>query len=300
MMRGSAKSFFAALWKDKVALVGAFVLVFVVLTATIGPIFVPLNPLAQSLIDALLPPGSVTAAGLHVFGTDELGRDVFSRLVYGAGSVLQVAILSVILAAIIGTAVGVLSGYVGGWLDRLLMQIVDIQLSVPPIVIAVLLAAAINPGVASTVIAIALMAWPQYARVLRGETARLAQSEFVNLARVAGLGRVRVLFEHILTNVSSTVIVLSTLNLSMAIIFSGGLSFIGVGIQQPTPDWGNMLAGGTQYLQSWWLVVLPGAAITATVLAFNVFGDFLRDALDPRLRGREAKDRVDNASEVGL
>lgn len=286
-----------ALRRDWVPLLATGFLVLVVVVGLVAPWLVPLDPYQQRLTDALLPPLSDGSLGFHFLGTDELGRDTLSRLILGTRPMLLVAVSSVLLAAVIGLVVGLTAGFLGGPLDAALMRVSDIQLSIPPIVLAILLAAALSPGVASAVLAITLVTWPQYARVIRAETLRVSTADFVKAARVAGLARPRILGIHILPNIMNLVVVLATLNLAIAVIISAALSFLGVGVQVPRPDWGNMLAGGTQYLQSWWLVVFPGLAITLTVLALSLAGDHLRDLLDPRVATRSRTGRHDVALE---
>ena len=252
----------------------------------------PHDPYAQSLSDSLAPPGSSSDRGFHLLGTDELGRDTFSRLIYGVRPLALITLVSVTLATVVGSTVGLVSGFARGWTDSSLMRLADIQLSVPQIVLAIILAVSLQPGVTTAIIAIALVTWPQYARVVRAEAMRVGTSEYVQLARVAGVKKHRLLGFHVIPNVLNIIVVLATLNLSIAIIFSASLSFLGVGVQAPTPDWGNMLAGGTQYLQSWWLVVSPGVAITMTVLALNVLGDHIRDRMDPHLADRPLNEQV--------
>jgi peptide/nickel transport system permease protein len=264
------------------AIVGLIFVAFVLFTTVFASWLAPQDPGRQVLADTLLKPGSDGRAGYHLLGTDELGRDVFSRLIYGARPLLVVVGISVAIAASVGLIFGLLAGTAPRAVEAVMMRAADIQLSIPPIILAVLLAVVLDPGIKSSVIAIALVTWPQYARVVRAEALRVKTADYVALARVAGLGRLRVLRHHILPNVMNTFVVLCSLNLAVAIIFESALSFLGVGVQQPRPDWGNMLAGGTQYLDSWWLVVVPGAAISLLVLAINRLGDELRDLLDPR------------------
>jgi len=256
--------------------------VIILIAGIAAPLVAPMDPNKQVLQDTLLPPGSVGRAGRHLLGTDELGRDIASRLVYGIRPLLIVITLSVAIASLIGLLYGLIAGTSPRPGEATMMRIADIQLSIPPIVLAVLLAVVLAPGVKSSVIAIALVTWPQYARVVRAETLRVKTSDYLALSRVAGLGPLRSLRDHIVPNVMNTFIVLCSLNLSVAIIFESALSFLGLGVQPPTPDWGNMLAEGTQYLDSWWMVVMPGIAISLLALAFNRLGDDLRDRLDPR------------------
>ena len=263
-------------------------LVALALLALLAPLLAPYDPLKQNLADALLPPGSSGTAGLYLLGTDELGRDTLSRLMYGIRPIAVIALVSTAVATVLGSLVGLLAGVGRRLFETVIMRIADIQLSVPPIILAIVLAVALQPGVVTAAVAITLVTWPQYARVVRAETARIKTSDFIRLARVAGVRGSRLLIYHFVPNVLSVVVVLATLNLSIAIIFAASLSFLGVGVQAPTPDWGNMLSGGTQYLEQWWMVTFPGLAITLTVLALNLVGDHVRDRMDPRLRERSA------------
>lgn len=271
--------------RTRLSVSAAVALGFVALVVFIGifaPLVAPMDPQRQVLQDTLLRPGAHGRAGRHLLGTDELGRDIASRLIYGVRPLLVVIVLSVAIAATFGLAYGLIAGASPRGVEATMMRVADIELSIPPIVLAVLLAVVLAPGVKSSVIAIALVTWPQYGRVVRAETLRVKTSDYLALARVAGLGPVRTMRYHIVPNVMNTFVVLCSLNLSVAIIFASALSFLGLGVQPPTPDWGNMLAEGTQYLNSWWMVVMPGAAISLLALAFNRLGDDVRDRLDPR------------------
>jgi peptide/nickel transport system permease protein len=264
------------------AAVSGAVLIIILVAGLAAPWIAPHDPLQQSLADALQPPG-----GAHLLGTDELGRDVFSRVVWGVRPLATIVVLAVGIAAVFGFLYGLVAGTVRGPVATVLMRIADIQLSIPPIVLAVLLAVAMEPGITSVITAIALVTWPEYARIVRAETLRVRTSDYVALARVAGLSPLQVLRHHVVPNVVSSFAVIVTLNLSIAILFASALSFLGLGVQPPTPDWGSQLADATQYLSSWWLVLAPGAAITVSVLALNLVGDHVRDLLDPRISAIE-------------
>lgn len=258
--------------------VSGIVLLLILAAGLAAPWIAPRDPVQQSLADALRPPG-----GSHLLGTDELGRDVFSRLIWGVRPLATIVFSSVGIAAAFGFLYGLVAGTVRGPLATTMMRIADIQLSIPPVILAVLLAVSMSPGVVSVITAIALVTWPEYARIVRAETLRVRTSDYVALARVAGLSPPRLLRHHIVPNVVSGFVVICTLNLSVAILFASALSFLGMGVQPPTADWGSMLAAATQYLDSWWLVLAPGAAITVSVLALNLVGDHVRDLLDPRI-----------------
>lgn len=254
------------------------VLVAVASITLLAPWIAPYEPNAQQLGSALLPPLSPG----HVLGTDEMGRDVLSRLLFGGRPILLIALGSTAIALVTGTLAGLFAGYVGGLFGAVIMRLVDLQLSFPPIALAVLLAAILSPGVKSALIAITLVTWPQVARIVRADTLRVSTSDYVSLARVAGLSRREILSRHVAPNVATVIIVIGTINLGVAVIFSAAMSFLGVGVQAPRADWGNMLAAGTQYLDFWWLVVTPGLVITLVVLCVSITGDALRDRLDPR------------------
>jgi len=254
--------------------------------ALFAPLLSPHPPTAQSLPDKLKPPawqegGSAT----HVLGTDLLGRDLLSRLLYGARVSLSVAAAALLAGGGIGLALGILSGYAGGRLDHVLMRVVDATLTFPTILIALLLAVSLGPGLRTIAIAITVLIWARFARVVRGEVLAVKARDFVALARVHGCSHLRIMAVHIVPNVLNTFMVLLTLHIGFVIIVEASLSFLGAGIPPPTPSWGQMVSDGRSHIASaWWLSVVPGAAIMLIVLAFNLFGDWLRDWLDPRLR----------------
>jgi len=258
-------------------------LVFVALGA---PWLTPYSPIEQSLPDKLLPPfweeGGTTA---HLLGTDMFGRDMLARLCYGARVSLLVIGLSLPVGAGVGLLIGLLSGYIGGRVDTLLMRIVDAALAFPTILLALLLAMTMGQGLRTLMIAIGLLLWARFARVMRGEVLALRTRDFVALAQVRGCSHRRIMVAHILPNVMNTFMVLLTLHVGVVILAEASLSFLGAGIPPPMPSWGQMVAEGRGKITSaWWLSLLPGLAITLVVLAFNLFGDWLRDHLDPKLR----------------
>jgi peptide/nickel transport system permease protein len=259
------------------------VLVFV---AVLAPLLAPYSPTAQSLPDKLLPPAWLEGGSAqHLLGTDVLGRDMLSRLLYGARVSLAVAVSALLAGGVVGLALGILSGYLGGRVDSVLMRVVDATLTFPTILIALLLAVSLGAGLRTMVIAITLILWARFARVVRGEVLAVKTRDFVALARVHGCSHLRIMGVHILPNVTNTFMVLLSLHIGFVILVEASLSFLGAGIPPPTPSWGQMVADGRSHIASaWWLSVLPGAAIMLVVLAFNLFGDWLRDWLDPRLR----------------
>lgn len=223
----------------------------------------------------------------HILGTDNFGRDLWSRLVYGARVSLSIAIISVACAAVVGTIVGLVSGYFGGWVDQLLMRITDIFLGFPPLVLALAIVAVMGPGIANISFAIIIVTWTEYARVVRATTLVLREQNYVQAARALGANPVRILFREVLPNAFGPIIVLASLGLGTAIISESALSFLGFGLPPPTPTWGWTLAYGTRFIRDEpWLSIISGATIMITVLGFNLLGDGLRDILDPRQLSR--------------
>ena len=265
----------------------AFVIIAVMMVvAVFAPLIAPHSPTEQSLPDKLKPPAwQEGGSAKHLLGTDLLGRDLFSRLVYGARVSLTVAAFALLSGGLIGLAVGIIAGYLGGRVDSVLMRVVDATLTFPTILIALLLAVSLGAGLRTIVIAITVIIWARFARVVRGEVLGVRGRDFVSLARVHGCSSPRIMLVHIVPNVMNTFMVLLTLHIGFVIIVEASLSFLGAGIPPPTPSWGQMVADGRSHIASaWWLAVMPGAAIMLVVLAFNLFGDWLRDWLDPRLR----------------
>ena len=265
----------------------AFVIITVMMVvAVFAPLIAPHSPTEQSLPDKLKPPEwQEGGSAKHLLGTDLLGRDLFSRLVYGARVSLTVAAFALLSGGLIGLAVGIIAGYLGGRVDSVLMRVVDATLTFPTILIALLLAVSLGAGLRTIVIAITVIIWARFARVVRGEVLGVRGRDFVSLARVHGCSSFRIMLVHIVPNVMNTFMVLLTLHIGFVIIVEASLSFLGAGIPPPTPSWGQMVADGRSHIASaWWLSVMPGAAIMLVVLAFNLFGDWLRDWLDPRLR----------------
>ncbi len=248
--------------------------------------FFPYNPKEGDLQIALTPPfwqsGGNTA---HLLGTDQIGRDVLTRIAYGARISLAIAVVAVLVSGLTGWTLAILAGYLGGWIDKVIMRMTDIMLSLPFYIVALAIAAIVGPSIRNIIVILSIMLWAQYARVIRSEVLRLRTAGFVSLAVVAGASKARIMLRHIFPNTVNTFIVLATLQLGMTIIFEAALSFIGVGVPPPTPAWGLMLAEGRQYITSaWWLCVFPGLAISLVVLSCNFLGDWLRDRLDPTLR----------------
>lgn len=257
----------------------------IVIVGIFARLIAPGSPDAQNLAIALQHPSAQ-----HVFGTDDLGRDIASRVVYGIRPLGVVAIVGVALGAAFGIVIGLIAGSVRGWGESVLMRLADIMLSIPPIVLAVLLALLFGAGEESAIIAISLVLWPQFARVARADTVSALASEFCDLARVAGLSRFTLVRRHVVMNITNNIVVLGTLSFGTAVLVSSALSFLGLGTEPPQPDWGNMLAEGTQYPAAWWMLVFPGIALTIAVLSLNTIGDWLRDVTDPTARSRAVAD----------
>jgi peptide/nickel transport system permease protein len=275
----------AAIWRQPLAAIGATIAVAWVVVAIFAPWIAPAGSLEQSFTAAQSPSLD------HLFGTDELGRDVLSRVIYGSRVSLPIALLLVALAATIGSVVGAIAGYFRGILDGALMRAVDLFFAFPPIILAMVVAAVLGRGLQNAALAIVVVAWPSYARVVRGLVLSVGDSEFVQSARLLGAPARRTLVRDILPNVVGPVLVLATLDLANAILLLSGLSFLGLGAQPPTAEWGSMVADGTQYFQWWWMGTFPGLAIFTVVLAFNFLGDSLRDVLDPRTAWRSSEEQ---------
>ena len=263
----------------------------VIVTALVGcalfaPLLTPHSPLEGSLIERLAPPiGMEGSKPGHPLGTDRHGRDTLSRLLYGARISLAVSVIGISLTGILGSFIGLIAGFLGGWVETLLMRLVDISLSLPGILIAVLLSVVFEPSFTNVIIVVVFLLWPSYARLVRGETLGIKQQEFVALARVAGCSSLTIMFRHIVPNLAPSIVVLATLHVGFVIVLEAALSFLGVGIPPPTPSWGVMVADGRGLIeQAWWISILPGIAILVTVLSLNILGDWVRDRLDPKLR----------------
>ena len=232
------------------------------------------------------PPWPLAGSSLqHLLGTDRLGRDLLSRMLVGAQNSLSVALLAIAFAAVVGTSLGLIAGYLGGWTDSLIMRSVDIMMSFPAILVALVFVVTIGASFSMVVATLALLLWAQYARLVRGQVLSMKERDFVALAQVAGSSTRRILVVHILPNLINSVVVLATLQIGWGIVVESALSFLGAGVPPPAPTWGNLVAEGRDVLdQAWWIAVCPGLAIMLVVLAFNLFGDWVRDALDPTLR----------------
>lgn len=269
--------------RNPLGVAAAGVILTLVCTSALAPLVAPYDPLYPDALNRLAAPSVV-----HPFGTDDIGRDVFSRVVYGGRISLQVGILTVMLGTVVGATVGLFSGYFSGWLDLLVQRVLDSLQSIPGLLLALVVAAVIGAGTINTIFPIALILVPVNARVVRSAVLSVREHQYVEAARVLGCADGRIMLHHILPNVVAPILILASIYIGNAIIVEASLSFLGLGTPPPTPSWGNMLSGqGRTYMeQAPWLAIFPGLAITLTVLAFNLFGDALRDTWDPRLRGR--------------
>lgn len=263
-------------------LVGVVLIAVFLFLVAFGSLFAPHDPVQPNVAVKLQPPSST-----YWFGTDELGRDILSRVMSGAKYSLGVAFIILSIAVLVGTIVGLIAGYAGGIVDELLMRVTDLFLAFPALVLAMAIAATLGRTLENTVIALTVVYWPWYARLVRGQVLWLKEREFVEAARAIGASPLRILGRHILPNTLAVVIVQLTLDVGYAVLATSGLSFIGLGAQPPTPEWGTMIAGArTFFREAWWYITFPGLALTLTVLGFNLLGDGLRDFLDPRTRRR--------------
>jgi len=263
------------------------ILLGVLLVAIFANVIAPHNPEVGVLGDRFRPPAWQTNGTLdHLLGTDHLGRDVLSRLIFGARISVIVGLMVIIVAGFVGTALGIISGYMGRWVDQIIMRLTDAWLALPALTFAIFLAAIIGPSATNIIIILALVYWTRYARVIRGEVLSVRERDFVRLAVVAGCSKWKIMRKHILPNVINSAIVLATLQLGQVIIAEAALSFLGVGVPPPQPAWGLMLADGKKGLMAgyWWLTVLPGSCIMLMVLSANLLGDWLRVKFDPQLR----------------
>ena len=274
----------------------AIMLFVLVIPAIFANWIAPHDPVVGKLSDRLIPPFWVEAEGEglyarpggsmeHILGTDKLGRDILSRMIYGARISLTVAAISIILAGTVGTTLGLISGYFGGSIDHLIMRLVDISLTIPAILFALVLAVVLGPSFQTVIIVIVSIFWSRYARLVRGETLSLKAQDFVARAKVAGASNTRIITHHLFPNVVNTLIVLATLEVGQVILLEATLSFLGAGIPRPNPAWGLMIANGRELLvTAWWVAFWPGIAILLSVISMNLLGDWLRDKLDPKLR----------------
>ncbi|MGE7622355.1 ABC transporter permease [Viridibacillus sp. NPDC096237] len=266
--------------KSKAALVGAVIVLFFILLAIFGPLFVPEGINDQVLKNRLQPPSAD-----HWFGTDDFGRDIFSRVVHGARISLWVGFFSVIGSVVVGSMLGIIAGYYGRWIDTIISRIFDIMLAFPSILLAIAVVSILGPSLQNALIAIAIINVPNFGRLIRSKVLSIKQEEYITSAKAIGMKDARILFSHILPNSMTPVVVQGTLAIASAIIEAAALGFLGLGAEAPTPEWGKMLADARIYLiNAPWTMIFPGLAIMLTVLGFNLMGDGLRDALDPKMK----------------
>jgi peptide/nickel transport system permease protein len=278
--------FLRRLARRRTAVFGAFVVAAVVFTAAAASWLSPADPVEQAIGDRLKPPGWADGAGrVHVLGTDHLGRDLLARVVFGARPALLVGFAAVVISGVLGMLAGLLSGYFGGTVDDVLMRVADVQLAFPFILLAIAVIGVLGPSLFTIIAVIGVSSWVVYARVVRGAVLSLREREFVQAARALGVRDGRIVLRHIVPNVFTPWLVVATLDMARVIVLESALSFLGLGVQPPTPTWGGMLADGRVYISTaWWLATFPGLAILVTVLGINLLGDGLRDTLDPRLQ----------------
>lgn len=278
--RFRASPVWRAFRRSRAAIVGLVIIATFLLTALLAPLIAPHNPTLFSLGDQLLSPSAS-----HPLGTDELGRDILSRLLWGARITLLMTVGAVVLALVSGAFLGVVAGFRGGWVDTAIMRCVDVLLAIPPFLVAIAIIAALGPGTTNVILAVGIGSMPAFARIARGSTISVKQEDYVMAVRAVGASNNRIMWRHILPNVASALLVQTTLRLATAILTASGLSFLGLGPQPPTPEWGAMLSTGRTYLTSSpQLATIPGLAILIVTIGFNLLGDGLRDALDPRLK----------------
>ncbi|WP_411840517.1 ABC transporter permease [Paracoccus sp. ME4] len=261
----------------------AAILATLVLAAILAPWIAPQSPEAQNLLGRLRPPGTEVRGVTYLLGSDELGRDLLSRLIHGAQVSLTVAALSVLVSGTVGTMLGMIAAWTGGWTGTIIMRLVDIVLSVPAILLAIITVAVLGPGFVNVIAVLAFTRWPRYARVAYGQTLGLMNLPYVRLSRFMGASTPRVLMRHILPNIIGPIMVVVTLEFGLMVLFEAGLSFLGLGVQPPTPSWGAILAAGRNYVTTaWWIAVFPGLFLFLLILSVNVLGDHVRDVVEGR------------------
>lgn len=261
------------------ALVGLAAVLAWMLVSLAAPLLAPYGPLEQKIVQRLKPPSAV-----HLFGTDQLGRDVLTRVLYGGRLSLPAGLAVVLSAGAIGTALGAISGFAGGWLDELLMRITEVFMAFPTIILAMAIASALGPSLVNAILAMVVVWWPSYARVVRGLVLSVKANDYVQAARALGVPEGRILWRTVLPNCLAPAVVVATIDLGNAVLVFAGLSFLGLGPDPATPEWGRMIADGIEFFDQWWMSAFPGLAIFTLVMGFNFIGDSIRDALDPRLR----------------
>jgi peptide/nickel transport system permease protein len=274
------REFFFAVKKSKLALAGLVIVLSLVVIALTAPLLAPYDPLEMNLGNRLQAPSEE-----HLMGTDELGRDILSRILYGTGLALKIMIIVLLIDLPLGVFLGIVAGYFGGWIDEVIMRLADIFMAFPRLILAMAIGAALGPSLTNTMIAIAVTLWPSYARLARGETLSIKERTFIEAEKSIGTPKWKILSSYILPLCSSTTIVRATLDMGNVIRIAAGMSFIGLGAQAPMPEWGLMVSTGRDFLvNQWWVPTFPGLAILITVFGFNLLGDGIRDIADPHLR----------------
>ena len=269
--------------RNPLAMIGLFISLTLIFMSIFAPLLAPYDPIVQSLPDRLLPP--LTPG--HWMGTDDFGRDIYSRLLYGSRITLYIVLLVILTAPVVGLIIGTVAGYFGGWVDAVLMRITDIFLAFPKLILALALVAVLGPGMVNAVLAIAITSWPPYARVARAETLTVRNSDYIAATRLQGASALRLIWGHVMPMCLPSVIIRVTLDMAGVILTAAGLGFLGLGVQPPLPEWGLMISAGRKFLfEQWWVATMPGLAIFIVSLGFNMLGDGLRDVLDPRSAGK--------------
>jgi peptide/nickel transport system permease protein len=264
--------------RNRLAMIGLGIVVALMLMALLAPLIATHHPFAQDLANRLQPPSAA-----HWFGTDQYGRDIWSRVVHGSRLTLYIVLLVALTAPVAGLLIGTVSGYLGSWTDIVLMRITDVFLAFPKLILALAFVSALGPGIENAVIAIAITSWPPYARIARAETMTIRNSDFISAVRLQGASPARIIVGHVIPLCTSSLIIRVTLDMAGIILTAAGLGFLGLGAQPPLPEWGAMISTGRQYLlDQWWVATLPGLAIFIVSLGFNLLGDGLRDVLDPK------------------
>jgi peptide/nickel transport system permease protein len=271
----------------RLVLTGGAITLALVLLAVFGPVLAPYDPIAVNLTGRLQPPGAAGPDGVpHILGTDQLGRDILSRILHAARVTVSISLVAVVASALAGVTLGMASGYFGGWLDMVLMRIADIQLAFPTILLALTIVAVLGSSIPILILVFVIPGWVRYVRVIRAQALVLKGTQFIDAARVLGAGNLRIMRRHLAPNLLTEIIILMNLEVGRIILLESALSYLGLGVQPPLPTWGNMLNEGRLYLQtSWWVVTTPGVVIMLTVLGLNVFAEGLRGLYDPRSRG---------------
>ncbi|MFN5997097.1 MAG: ABC transporter permease [Paracoccaceae bacterium] len=265
--------------RNRLAMAGLIIVSILLVVAALAPLIAPHDPFAQDLSRRLLPPGTPG----NLLGTDDFGRDILSRIIHGSRITLYIIALVAVTAPVLGLLVGTVAGYFGGWIDAVLMRLTDIFLAFPRLILALALVAVLGPGIENAVLAIALTAWPPYARVARAETLTVRNSDYIAAVRLQGAGAPRIIAGHVVPMCLPSVIIRVTLDMAGVILIAAGLGFLGLGVQPPLPEWGLMISSGRKFLfEQWWVATMPGLAIFIVSLGFNLLGDGLRDVLDPK------------------